>query len=401
MLNIKNLLVKTQKPINEDLLNNLLTKYLAIPLNDFNNDNIEFKNLLYKEINIINKNGEFNKKDISAFFKTLNEDFIAAGKPYDSSKHNGIANPTALMPGWTLIKSWDLLGTEKIATKDLNHRFYFSIPKNKIYEFAQILYNEFKKAQIPFYFKIESNEAYERQDNLVLYTSTLYLEKTLDVINKVKEENQELMHTSKEPSIIMGNIDNEIGYAMEGKNSSASYTDTICEIFHMALIMTLNNYVTNATEETKNYYQNLKTTYQKNGQKIETSKAKNRILVEILLNINPNFKKDLLENFKKAALTYGINPHDICSNLEIIKEISKYYDLINLPNGKTLSKEEYLQEFNIADLIPEDSIITLKNGKVMGRDEFITGILERANNFNNFNDLINYYGVKVTNSKQR
>ena len=117
--------------------------------------------------------------------------------------------------------------------------------------------------------------------------------------------------------------------------------------------------------------------------------------------INPNFKKDLLENLKRVALTYGINPQNICSNLEIANEITKYYGLINLPNGKTLSKEEYIQEFNIDEILPEGSIITLRNGKVMNRDEFINGILERANKFANFDDLLNYYGVKISSSIQR
>ena len=179
-----NLYEATKLPANEELLNNLLLKYFSISYKDMSNGFSELNKLLYNKINLYSTSSEdlINKEDLNKLINEINQDFINAGSPYKPSEHNGVRNPLGVMPGWNTFKSWHLLGTDKISSKDISHRFYFGIPKSKLYEFANVLYDKLKNANIPFYFKTDVNDNIQRTDNLVLYTSTPLLEQTMAVI---------------------------------------------------------------------------------------------------------------------------------------------------------------------------------------------------------------------------
>ena len=385
-------------PIDEHLLNELISRYLSISLKDMENTSTNILNVFYSKINCVqssNNNG-YNKEDLDKLLEQINEDFISAGRPFDSSKY-GVGTPLGIMPGWNVFQSWNLLGTDKISSKDISHRFYFGIPNSKLYEFSKVLYDSFKKVKIPFYFKTESNPYVERTDKVVLYTSTPLLERTLDVIEKVKAERPDLINQCHEPSILTGKIDDKIGYASEDNTSKTSYTDMICQIFLNSIHDYLTNYVNNqADNQIKFMYKQKLKKYEEAGIQILSDRTKNRILFALLLQNDDNLKQDLLTIFKNNLIKSGIDINNICFNHRVKKEIEDYYgNNIRLSNGDSITADEYLRRNKVLNFIPPDSTVTLKNGMVMSGNDFIKGSLERAGNFNSFQDLVLAYVSSV------
>lgn len=398
MIKPEELYSKTKLPVDEKLLDNLINKYLQISFSEMNNPSIELKNSLYYKINI-NKDDvtDFNQNDLNNLLSIINSDFIKAGKPFDPSLHNGLTNPIGVMPGWLTFKSWNLLGTRKLSDKEILHRFYFGISNDKLYDLATILYEKFKAKGIPFYFKTENNKYIERQDNLVLYTTTDLLDKTLEIFEEIGKERPDLISNCKNPSILMGNIGNKIGYASENPNAKTSYTDLICEAFLNAIIITLNEYMcVNYDPKIREQFNQKIQQYNCNGREIKTKKVKYRILFFILLNNVPIFKQKLLNVFKKELISKKIDINNICFNDIAKREIEKHFsNNIILFNETAMSCDEYIKRNKVLYYIPLTAEIILKDGSHMSGELFLKYFLKKASNFRTFQDFFMHYIAKV------
>ena len=404
MVKPNNLYEATKLPANEELLNNLLSKYFSISYKEMNNESAELKNLLYTKINLYSTNDGniINKDDLNKFLNEINKDYINAGSLYKPSEHNGNRNPLGGMPGWNTFKSWYLLGTDKISSKDISHRFYFGISNSKLYEFANVLYDNLKNANIPFNFKTDVNNGIQRTDKLVLYTTTPLLEQTMSVIEKVKRDRPDLLSYCSEPSIIVGKYDDKIGYASEDTSQNNSYTELMCESFISSIENSLKTYThNNPNSQIKLKYQQKIQEYIKNGKNVELDNIKNRILLNILINNDVTFKQLLLSEFRKELLNKGIDLENVCFNKKVKQEVEKTYgksdvnNIITLPNGKTMTQDEYLKVNNVLYWIPSTCVVTLKNGEKLTGEEFVKWVLFMANKFNSFQELFEFYVEKV------
>ena len=307
-------------PANQDLINTLLDKYCSISFDDlkrtFEGGNSELQDLLYKKINSItlSKKG-FNQEQKRQFLSKVNQDFIMAGKPFNPATHGGRRNPIDA-GGWEEFKSWNLLGTNRIPTNDQLHRFYIGVPCENLHEFSSILYDNFKKANIPFYFKI-NHWNQERTDNLVIYTSTELLNQTMNIINNININQKDLMDKCSSPSCLMGKYTEKIGYAEEIYPFKKSYTDTICSIFIETLTESLHKYArNNPNSPVKDLYKKLVLDKIKDGfiSEYAKEKAKERILLDLLNEYEPNFKNQLLNDFRANIQKNGIDIENICFN---------------------------------------------------------------------------------------
>lgn len=373
-------------PVDKTLVTELLTKFFSISMKEMSSET-KLSNLLYKKINFINENSSigFDKDNLDKLLKEINEDFITAGKPYDIAAHGGVS-PLGIMPGWNIFQSWNLLGGEKIASQDIAHRFYFAIKNNYLYDLAKTLYDEFKAEHIPFYFKTEANETFERCDKLVLYTSNKYLDATLKVIEKVKEKRPNLFANLNQPSILMGKITEKIGYATEDTSIKTSYTDNITNSF----VAALKQSTLNINPNIKALYDAKLKEYQNANIDISKENMKLRILVNILVNNDPNYIDKLEQIFKQILITKNIDPENICFNNKVKQKIENKAN-ITLPNGKVLTVDEYLKINNVYYWCPKSAKVILKNGNIISGEEFILGALSRASKFNNFQDIVNTY----------
>ena len=325
---LNNLVDNINLPMNEDLLNLFIDEYLKISYKDVKELVLGGKtisDLLYIRINDYDKNLEkVNLYDEKIFFDELSKDYTESGISSE--------NPPILRDaGWDHFKSWKLLGTDKISSKDQLHRFYIGVRNKDIYKFVKSLYDEFKSVNIPFYFKI-SRTANNRPDNLVIYTSLEYLENTMLVLDNVSRENSEILCDALNPTFVVGNYTNKIGYANEIKDMSTSYTDLLCIIFTRVLHNAVREYAANnPNSEYKNIYKTkLESQIENYGEptsEYALDMAKDRILCSILLKNDCNFKKTLLEKFRKSLDDIGLDKDNICFSkafeLELRDLISK------------------------------------------------------------------------------
>lgn len=387
-----------RKPLDMDLIDKLLDKYFSLSYDEMTNVFAELSKQLYDKINIISKDKTdiVNSTDYTNLISKINSDFIAAGKPYDPQKHNGMINPLALMPGWCVFRSWDLLGTEKISGSDTSHRFYFALPNSKLYEFADVLYDKLKKENIPFYFKTDMNDGVQRTDNLVLYTSNKFLKQTMKVIDELQKERIDLIKTCAEPSILVGNYSNKIGYASENSKIKESYTSLMCKTFISTMEQALRLYISNnPSSQVRLLYHKKIDEYVKRGLKINDN-VKNRVLLDILVQNVPSFKQQFLDIYKNELIKKGIDINNVCFNKQVKDELDKMNNgVINLPNGTKLSREEYVRINKIDSWIQKDAKVKLKNGNIVSGEEFTEYILSVANQFNSFQELMLSIGAQV------
>ena len=333
MVKVEDLYDKTKIPVDEKLVDELIEKYLQISFKDMNNRQLnigerKISSLLYNKINFIDTNtkNEINKQDLDTLITKVQNDFNKAGRPYNPAQYGGVSNPLGIMPGWQVFQSWNLLGTEKISSNDLNHRFYFGIDNSKVYDLSNALYDELKEANIPFYFKVDSNKDAQRRDKVVLYTSNELLPKTLEAIENVQTKRADLISSCSGPSILMGKLDEKIGYATESHQSNSSYTDMLCETFTDSIEKSLKAYQSeNSNSSLKEAFKSKLEAYEKRGSKLETVDVKRRILMDLLLKEDPNYKKELLQTFRDVLSDKGMDLNNICFNKEIKQEIDTMY----------------------------------------------------------------------------
>ncbi len=394
---------KTRIPADEKLLDQLLEKYFSISYKEFvykrdrmTGTSNPFNDLLYEKINYYskNQNDSFNTNDLARLEKEIDIDYEKAGRPFEQNEHDSRKKPLEAADFWLHFKSWKKLGTEKINSNDIAHRFYFGIPNEKLYDFAEVLYSNLKNENIPFYFKTDTIESVHRTDNVVLYTSTQLLDKTLSALEKVKNDRPDLLEQCCEPSILTGKLDDKIGYASEQHNIKTSYTDLMCQLFTASIDKTLANYKPDEPEKLR--YQSIIKKYAEAGRDTSSKDVTNRLKLQIIIENNPSFKEALLSNYRQELSNNDIDLDNVCFNKDVRKEVEKNYgNKIVLPNGNAVTKEQYLKSDNILAGITPTTQVTLKNGKVLSGEEFIKGVLERADQFNSFQELLNYYGAKI------
>lgn len=417
MLKLEELYEKAKVPADEALLDELLNKYFSIGYKEMIDQRLKLQDLLYNKINIVSmfSNVGKNIEDEKNLMRIINADYQAAGMLFKPEEHDGRTNPLTGMAGWHLYKSWYLLGTKKIQSSDFAHRFYFGVEFDKLYEFVTILYEKLKAAQIPFYFKttdLNKTGTATRRDNVVLYTSTALLEKTMSVIGSIEKERPDLIEKCSQPSILMGNIGGHIGYATEDQNTTTSYTDLVCETFASTLEDCVNNFVrTTKSSPIRDAYESKIKQYMIGRTTPLPQAVKMRILLDILVTYNPNFKKEMLNDFRTKLEQKGIDLENICFNKHVKNELENHITLsksidifdskvlnqvVSLPNGKKLTIQEYFDLFGVLTIIPLDAEVTInKFGTTVSGRDFIAGAIKKIPYFNSFEEILQYFKVEV------
>ena len=124
---------------------------------------------------------------------------------------------------------------------------------------------------------------------------------------------------------------------------------------------------------------------------------------------------------RKNLSNAGIDLNNMCFSKQAKKEIEKQYNpiennkidifdpnilnqIITLPNGNTMTIDEYLKRNRVWSLIPLNSTVTLQTiGISMSGSKFIENVIKRASQFNDIQDFFKVYGVIVdrNNSKEK
>lgn len=125
--------------------------------------------------------------------------------------------------GWVHVCS-RYVTAKKDQYPNVEHRLYLDTESLDTYKMITHLVEKCDEHHLPYYFKFDQYA--NRDDTIVIYSSTENLTKFVEILQEIKREHPELVSRAKEPPVLSGQIDGWIGYGSEpsktpdGKNHS-------------------------------------------------------------------------------------------------------------------------------------------------------------------------------------
>ena len=95
----------------------------------------------------------------------------------------------------------------------VEHRLYINSESTDTEDIASLFTDKCMERGIPFYYKFD--DFANRDDSLVIYSSSKYLKYYVEILRELKKENPELFSRVSSPPIMTGYIDGWIGYGSE------------------------------------------------------------------------------------------------------------------------------------------------------------------------------------------
>lgn len=133
---------------------------------------------------------------------------------------------------WTHVSS-RYLTAKQDKQQNVEHRLYFDTEPIDTYKMAMYLVEKCDKYHIPFYFKFD--DIGNRDDTIVLYSSTENLMKYVDILIEIKKEHPDLIARVKEPPVLTGKIDGWIGYGSEPSRTPDGKAQSFNEVRSKAI----------------------------------------------------------------------------------------------------------------------------------------------------------------------
>ena len=114
--------------------------------------------------------------------------------------------------GWIHVCS-RYLTAKKDQYPNVEHRLYLDTESLDTYKMTTYLVEKCDEHHLPYYFKFDQYA--DRDDTIVIYSSTENLTKYVEILQEIKREHPELISRAKEPPVLTGKIDGWIGYGSE------------------------------------------------------------------------------------------------------------------------------------------------------------------------------------------
>lgn len=230
---------------------------------------------------------------------------------------------------------------------NIEHRLYLGTDTLDTYKMVSYLVEEFDKYHLPYYFKF--NKCGNRDDSIVIYSSTETLTAYVEILQEIKREHPDLITRMKKPPMLTGKLDGWIGYGSERVvapgEKTPSYNSIRANIIETSIDKVVKKWMLD--------HQNMPVIYQ--GKRISFQDyisllATNKFLkkLEEQYNLYEQVDKDtakknrLLYSPNTTINTLGFTKEDITSPIfkesiyNIIKS-SMSNCLTNICNGKTLN----------------------------------------------------------------
>ena len=161
--------------------------------------------------------------------------------------------------GWIHVCS-RYLTAKKDQYPNVEHRLYLDTESLDTYKMTTYLVEKCDEHNLPYYFKFDQYA--DRDDTIVIYSSTENLTKYVEILQEIKREHPELVSRAKEPPVLTGKIDGWIGYGSE----PAKTPDGQRHSFNELRAKVLENSIGKVTKQWIMNHRNQQITYQ--GQKM-------------------------------------------------------------------------------------------------------------------------------------
>lgn len=129
--------------------------------------------------------------------------------------------------GWIHVCS-RYLTAKKDQYPNVEHRLYLDTESLDTYKMTTYLVEKCDEHNLPYYFKFDQYA--DRDDTIVIYSSTENLTKYVEILQEIKREHPELVSRAKEPPVLTGKIDGWIGYGSEPANTPDGQRHSFNEI---------------------------------------------------------------------------------------------------------------------------------------------------------------------------
>ena len=136
---------------------------------------------------------------------------------------------------WVHVDSSILSAWRNNSTFPIEHRLYLNCNPQAVEKIAYEFISACKNRNLPFYFKFKTNE--NRDDTIVIYSSTKNLSDYIEALKFIRLYNKELFNEHvKHPPLLTGNIDGWLGYGSENRDlKKVSFNDLRSRIMANAI----------------------------------------------------------------------------------------------------------------------------------------------------------------------
>lgn len=192
---------------------------------------------------------------------------------------------------------------------DVEHRLYLDTELLDTYKMINLLVEKCDEHHLPYYFKFD--QFGDRNDTVVIYSSTENLTKYVEILQEIKKEHPDLVARAKEPPVLTGKIDGWIGYGSEPAKSP----DGEKQSFNLVRSKAIESAIEKTTKKWIMEHRNMQITYQ--GQKLSfqdyiAMKSTERMIEKL----EKSFLYDEKEEIKKAQITgKTYNQNDVVARL--------------------------------------------------------------------------------------
>lgn len=157
--------------------------------------------------------------------------------------------------GWTHVCS-RYLTAKKDQYPNVEHRLYLDTESLDTYKMITYLVEKCDEHHLPYYFKFDQYA--NRDDTIVIYSSTENLTKYVEILQEIKKEHPDLVSRAKEPPVLTGQIDGWIGYGSEPSKTP----DGKRQSFNEVRAKTLEHSIGTVTKQWIMSHRNQEITYQ-------------------------------------------------------------------------------------------------------------------------------------------
>lgn len=113
----------------------------------------------------------------------------------------------------------------------VNHRLYLNCQNSDIDFIIRRLLEKFEEKSLPYNLKFDTSEI-ARDDKIIIYTDTFHLLDYVEILKEFEREYPEIMKRTSNPPILVGKIDQWIGYGDEPEYEAESYNDLRTRLFY-------------------------------------------------------------------------------------------------------------------------------------------------------------------------
>ena len=202
---------------------------------------------------------------------------------------------------------------------NIEHRLYINAGGTNNFKIMTLFVKKCDEYQIPYSFKFD--ETGTRDDSVVIYSSSLYLDKYVSILEEIKQE-LKLNNIQKTP-LLTGVINGWIGYGSEPLGEKGSFTEKRVSIICDDIQKCISKWI---------YTHPNATLYDDNGQRIDIQDyltSQNENIGKIIMENDDSFIMDVKNEIIAIGNEQGVDPNNFAFDVENERRLKRVEAAMN------------------------------------------------------------------------